>query len=60
MYNSVCIQITIYICINSSLKIKPLPFFRLIMAFAGILTEADITAALQACQGNLHVSGPSH
>lgn len=24
------------------------------MAFAGILNEADITAALQACQGNPH------
>jgi len=25
------------------------------MAFAGILSDADVTAALQACQGNLHV-----
>ncbi len=52
------IYIYIYIYINPS-KIKPLSFFRLIMAFAG-LKDTDVTAALQACQGNLHVSGPSH
>lgn len=27
------------------------------MAFAGLLKEADITAALAACQGNSHLPG---
>lgn len=43
--------------LNSCLVSCLLSFPQSVMAFAGLLKEADITAALAACQGNSRLPG---
>lgn len=42
-----------YVILKTQINLIILFFLTAKMAFAGILNDADITAALQACQGNM-------